>query len=253
MIKLSDIAKASMTEEKKKTAKHDWFAYYIGRPLSYVFTWPFLYMKKITPNMITVISMLFVIAGFALTSIQGSPWFLIGGWIGFFMWNMFDGVDGNVARYRKQFSPNGSTFDAAGGYLAMYFTFLAYGVAAYNNPGYINNWINIPTWLYIVIGSISGFALIFPRLVMHKKLSSMKEQNNNESNEVKDQIQNKANYGPLKILALNLTSISGFVQLFMLIICILAFFNIYLFDIFTICYCLINCVLMLGSLIKILK
>lgn len=252
MIKLSDIAKASMTEEKKKTAKNDWFAYYFGRPLSYVFTWPFLYMKKVTPNMITVISMLFVVVGFVFTCLPGSNWYLLVGWIGFFMWNMFDGVDGNVARFRKQFSPNGSTFDAAGGYLAMYFTFIAYGVAAYNHPGYVEEFVNIPIWLYIVIGSISGFSLIFPRLVMHKKLSSLKD-NINEEKKVRDEIQNKANYNAFKVFVLNLTSISGFVQLFMLIICILSFFNIYLFDIFTICYFLINFILMIGSLFKILK
>ena len=39
-------------------------------------------------------------------------------WILFFMWNLLDGVDGNVARYRRQFSKMGSVYDAMAGYIA---------------------------------------------------------------------------------------------------------------------------------------
>ena len=63
MITLREIHKRSMTEEKKATAKNDIFAYYIGRPISYLFTLPFLY-TKISPNKVTILSMIFVIFGF---------------------------------------------------------------------------------------------------------------------------------------------------------------------------------------------
>ena len=43
------IEKETMNSEKKKTAKNDYFAFYIGRPLSYVLTIPFLY-TNITPD-----------------------------------------------------------------------------------------------------------------------------------------------------------------------------------------------------------
>lgn len=246
MITLKEIHKRSMTDEKKSSAKNDIFAYYIGRPISYLFTWPFLY-TKISPNAITVLSMIFVIFGFVFTSFNRGPIFLLIGWIMFFLWNLFDGVDGNIARYRKEFSVNGAVFDATGGYLAMYFTFFSYGIAAFNFGGYITNTFSIPSYIYIILGSISGFSLIFPRLVMHKKKSTVK----NESKSV-EEMQNKANYGFIRIVILNITSISGFVQLFMLVICILSFFSIYLFDIFTIGYCFVNIIFMMITLFKLL-
>ncbi|WP_462218615.1 CDP-alcohol phosphatidyltransferase family protein [Streptococcus pneumoniae] len=33
-------------------------------------------------------------------------------WFLFFLWNLLDGVDGNLARYREQYSKDGSVVDA---------------------------------------------------------------------------------------------------------------------------------------------
>ena len=43
MITPKEIAQKTMSAEKKNSAKNDYFAFYIGRPLSYVLTIPFLY------------------------------------------------------------------------------------------------------------------------------------------------------------------------------------------------------------------
>ena len=45
MITPRKIAKETMTEEKKQSDRIRPFAYYIGRPISYVLTVPFLYTK----------------------------------------------------------------------------------------------------------------------------------------------------------------------------------------------------------------
>ena len=125
------------------------------------------------------------------TSMNSSVLIMVG-WIFFFLWNLFDGVDGNVARYKEQYSKNGSLFDAVGGYLAMYFTFFAYGIAACNNPGYITEVLNINPIIYVILGSLSGFSLIFPRLVMHKKKTSSGD-DGSVSN-----MQDKSSYGFIK-------------------------------------------------------
>lgn len=246
MISVRKISKKTMTDEKRKNARNDYFAYYIGRPISYLFTIPFLY-TNIKPNTITIWSMLFIIVGTVSTSLPYNKWLLIIGWFFFFLWNIFDGIDGNVARYKEIFSKNGSTFDATAGYLAMYFTYFAYGIAAFNYEGYLLNF-NIPSIVYVILGSISGFSLIFPRLILHKKKSSV-----NDRCEEVNNLQDKSSYGFVRKIALNLTSISGFVQVFMLIICILTMLDIYLFDIFTIVYFFINVLLMFVSLFKLLK
>ena len=51
MITIKDIEEKSMTPEKRAMAKNDLFAFYIGRPLSYVLSIPFMYMN-ISPMII---------------------------------------------------------------------------------------------------------------------------------------------------------------------------------------------------------
>jgi len=43
MITPKDIENKTMSPEKRKSAKNDYFAFYVGRPLSYILTIPFLY------------------------------------------------------------------------------------------------------------------------------------------------------------------------------------------------------------------
>ena len=102
MITIKDIADRSMTPEKRAMAKNDLFAFYIGRPLSYALTIPFLY-TDISPNAISMISVVPAIFGFLAACLTRTKAGMIAAWIMFFLWNLLDGVDGNVARYRKQF------------------------------------------------------------------------------------------------------------------------------------------------------
>ena len=246
MITIKEIANVTMTEEKKKSAKNDFFAYYVGRPISYLLTIPFLY-TRISPNTITFISIIFVVLGFAFSLIK-NPIFVLISWVSFFMWNLFDGIDGNIARYKKNYSKNGSLFDATSGYLSMFFTFLSIGVIAYNFPGWISEKLNIDPVLYVVAGSISGFAIILPRLLMHKKKSSSVGLDKTK------ELQDKSSYNWKKILVLNLTSIAGFIQVFILLLSIVfVFFGLSLFDIFTIGYLILNLLFMIITTYKLIK
>ncbi len=241
MITPKDIKDKTMTEEKKKSAKNDYFAFYIGRPISYILTIPFLY-TRISPNAVSMFSIIPIIIGFLLMGLGNSLSLYIIGWICFFLWNLLDGVDGNIARYKKQFSRMGSVYDAMSGYIAMILSFFAWGWAASHHPGLLAQYIPVPDETYIVLGALSGIFQIFPRFIMHKAMTTVPDLNTVSG--VKD----KSEYGIIKLTALNLISISGMCQVLMLVAVL---FN--LLAIFTIAYFVLNLSVMLLSLGSIFK
>lgn len=240
MITPREIEMKTMSPEKRENAKKDIFAFYIGRPITYVLTIPFLY-TNISPNAVSYLSFLPTIIGFILLSFGKNKLILFLGWFSFFMWSMLDGVDGNIARYKKQYSKIGDTLDAAAGYFAMALIFFGAGVAAAHNPGCVNDICYIPEELYIVLGGLSGMCTILPRLIMHKAINSTGDKNVGG-------VTNRSSYGVINTIALNVTSIPGLVQLLILLS---VFFNT--FDIYTIFYFLINLVVMIISLKKVFK
>lgn len=235
---VKDLAKKTMTEEKRAQAKNDIFAFYIGRPISYVLTVPFLKMG-ISPNTVSFLSLFPSIIGFFLIGFGNTMTLKIVGWCMFFLWNLLDGVDGNIARYKKQFSKNGALWDATSGYVAMVLSFYSIGIGCFYGDF---TRLAISKEICIVLGGLSAILVIFPRLIMHKRISSMGEDKN--SKEYKD----KSSYGILKVIALNLISISGFVQVLMLLSIIFKFM-----DVFTVVYFVINLLICIVSVRKLLK
>lgn len=241
MITAKEIERKTMSKEKRESAKNDYFAFYIGRPMSYILTIPFLYIN-ISPNMISVLSVVPLIFGFILMCVGHTKNIFLCGWLLFFLWNLLDGVDGNVARYKRQFSSLGSVYDAMSGYMAMVLSFFAWGVAAAHHPGIFQNVFQFSADLYIILGALSGIFVIFPRLIMHKTITALGNEDAVRA------VKNKAEFGFVKILALNLTSVSGFVQVFMLIAVLCN-----MMDLFTIVYFVLNLMVMLLSLKNILQ
>ena len=241
MITPKEIANRTMSPEKRAVAHNDYFAFYIGRPLSYVLTIPFLY-TSLSPNIISLLSIVPLIVSFILFYVASSKVILVIGWLLFFLWNLMDGVDGNVARYKKQFSKMGSVYDAMSGYLAMVFTFFSIGMSASHFHGVLDNFVNIDKSLYIVLGALSGIFMIFPRLVMHKSISALMDAS------VVQNVKDKEHFSQVKVIALNLSSVTGGAQVLMLVAIL---FNI--MDAYTICYFLFNLLVMLVSLRSVLK
>ncbi|MDR1450168.1 MAG: CDP-alcohol phosphatidyltransferase family protein [Propionibacteriaceae bacterium] len=149
----------AMSPEKRNTAKRDVFAYYVGRPLSYPLTVPFA-LARVSPNAVSFLSIVVVLAAGLLMGFAHGGKAALVGWALFFVWNLLDGVDGNLARLRKMESKRGSVWDATSGYAAMFIQPFAVGVYSYN--------ILADGIWPIVVGAISGMSLIFPRLVAHK-------------------------------------------------------------------------------------
>ncbi len=238
MITPKQLEEATMNPEKRASAKNDFFGFYIGRPITYVLTIPFLY-ANISPNVVTWISFVPVFLGLLLFWFGNSTLCHFLGWFCFFMWSMLDGVDGNIARYKKQYSKMGDTLDASAGYYAMALIPLAGGIAAAHHPGYFASVVKWSSDTYIMLGALSALWIILPRLTMHKAINSTGMKN---IGGVKD----KKQYSFSKIIALNITSPPGAVQL---LLCLSVFIKTY--DIYTVGYFFVNTLVMIMSMIKI--
>lgn len=241
MVTAKEIEAKTMSEAKRAGARNDILAFYIGRPISYVCTIPFLKLNT-NPNTITYWSIAFEIMGFIICCLTTKTEILILAWFMFFLWNIFDGIDGNIARFTGNCSNKGNILDALSGYLAMFLTFFATGVIAFNKQDILNHYFEHYRYLLIILGALSGFSTIFPRLIMHKIISSSKSEG-----AVSD-VKNRANYGVVKIVLLNITSCAGGAQLFMLIAIL---FN--LASVYTVGYFGINLLVMIISLRNMIR
>lgn len=240
MITYSQLVAKTMPPEKKATASRCIVGHYLVRPISNLITIP-LISFNVNPTTVTKFSGLFAILAFlGFLFFPGNLGFWIG-WISIFIWNVLDGVDGNIARYCEKASPRGGVWDATVGWVAM--------IAFYSGMGFVTYFSNpnplleqyIPSYLYIVMGDIAGMCWIFPRLVMHKAINTI-------GKESAEGIKDRENFGLFKLLFFNITSINGFAAV--------VFATCYLLQLMEYCtifYFVVSLIVALGSLYKILK
>lgn len=241
MITWREIEQKAMTMEKREEARHDLFSFYVGRPLTYFLTVPFIY-TNIAPNSITFVSIAMSVIGFLIICFAFTEFALVIAWLCFFMWSMFDGIDGNIARYKKQFSKLGTVYDTMGGYVAIILMFYGAGIAASHITCLFDSFIPFSKECYIIFGGLSSIFDVFPRLMMHNIISTI---GNSHS---LDAVKNKKNYGLIEDIALNLTSPSGGVMVLLLVAILFK-----LLDVFTVGYCILNFAKMIISLILMFK
>lgn len=234
MITPKQIEEKTMSPAKRAEAKNSIFGFYIGRPITYILTVPLLY-TNISPNAVTIISIIFLIAGYVFFTFgHTTNMFLIGIFM-VFLWNMGDGIDGNIARYKNIKSENGDLLDTLGGYLAMALILLGMGNAAFNDT---QGNVYISAQLPIVLSGISAVSTLVPRVLMHRKLSKNTKKDDNTV-----ALKDKEHYGFARIVALNICDPAGFQEVIMLIaICF------HLATEFTIGYCFLNIVIMVYSI-----
>ena len=94
MVTINDIEAKTMSPEKRQEAKKDLFAFYVGRPISYLLTIPFI-NTSITPNQVSYLSLLPLGIGLLVTLLIPTLAGQVLAWLCFFLWNLLDGVDGN--------------------------------------------------------------------------------------------------------------------------------------------------------------
>ncbi len=240
MVTVRELAQKTMTPEKKASAKNDLFAFYIGRPISYVLTLPFLALN-IKPNTVSFISFFPSIAGFILLSFGTNKICQIIGVLCFILWNFMDGVDGNIARYTNRTSTLGTLWDAASGYFAMMLMYFSAGISVVNTPASEFDIIPFDDHIFIVLAGLTSIFTLYSRLVMHKKMVLLSEK-------AGEKLSDKSKYSGIKLIALNLTSPSGFMQIIMLISVIFG-----LTRYFVLAYFIIHFMATVYSLVSLLK
>lgn len=206
MITPRDIERRTMTPEKRKEAHHSIFAFYIGRPLSYVLTVPLLY-TNISPNAVTVASIFCTLLGYGFLSFGETVPMRLLGLFFFFLWNMGDGIDGNIARYKNWKSANGDLLDTLGGYMATALMLLALGNAAYMDQ---EGWMFISPLLPVALSALGVCATIIPRTLMHRKMEM------HGAASVATGLKDKENYGIAKFIAANICDPAGFQEVIFL-------------------------------------
>lgn len=236
MIGYKDIEEKAMPPEKREQCKDDLFSFYIGRKLTYWMTIPFLY-TPLSPNNVTFLSICILIVGFVVNCFANSKGLLLVAWVCYFLWSLLDGVDGNIARYRGQFSKLGDIYDTMGGYAAYALIFLGMGIGAWLNSGMLPK---ISEGYYVVIGALSSISSIFPRLIYQKIKASFKDDTS------ADKI--RKNKSLLRKIEMNVTSISGGAMVFSFIAIVVG-----VLDIFTLAYAFLNIMKMILSLYNIFK
>lgn len=235
---IKEIRKKTLPKEKDEQAKIDFVTYYVIRGIADAITLPFIKLK-ISATAVTKFSLIWVILMFVFFMMEGIEYTILG-FICFFIWDVLDGVDGNIARYTDTCSVNGGLWDATVGWLATFIFFLAMGIMAYRENSIIALEF-IPKYYYIILGAMAGFLLLFPRLVMHKKKGMQADE---DISELKD----RAHYGIIKKIVFNLDSINGLALIIFIIAC---YFN--LTNLCTIGYLILNGGIALGMCYKLLK
>lgn len=240
MISYSQLVAKTMPPEKKQTASRCIVGHYLVRPISNIMTIPLISLGT-NPTTITQISGLFAIFAFiGFLLLPGDLGFWLG-WLSIFVWNVLDGVDGNIARYCEKTSGRGGVWDATVGWLAMVAFYSGMGFVTYYSYGnsIVDNYF--PSFSYIVMGDLAGMCWIFPRLVMHKAINTI-------GKESAKGIQDRQNFGLGKLVFFNVTSINGLAAVIFAICYLCGFMSIC-----TCFYFIISMIVACGSLFKLLK
>jgi phosphatidylglycerophosphate synthase len=233
-----EVYEKAVPQKKRKEERWNLFTSLVIRPVSILLTIP-LINTTVRPTTITKISVLFSIIGFLLIYLGNSTNCYIVGWVCFFLWGIFDGIDGSLARCTNQCSSLGDLWDTTGGYAAMVLINISAGIIAFRDT---NCFELCDKYQYLIWGGLSAVMSIFPRLVLHKKKSSEPL-----SDSVK-KLSDKKKFGLSQILAMNIVSPTGGLLVFFLV-CILFHMN----NILITAYTVINFVVMMLSLKDLLK
>lgn len=218
-ISIKDLHQRTLPKEKKKAVKIDFISYYLWRPLC-DFLSVLLINTNIEATTVTIFS--FWTAFLALPVfifVHGIKGALLG-YLLIWFWNIADGIDGNIARYKKTFSKKGDFWDAVAGYMAMVSFYFGAGIIAASEKSLIFSSL-LDTKYYILLGGIAALSTIFPRLIVQKK-SVVYGDGATES------LKKKSNYGLLRKIVMNINSINGLAGLLLLLAIVFHITNVFI-------------------------
>lgn len=218
-ISIKKLHQETLSEEKKKAVKADFVSYYLWRPLC-DFISTILIDTNIKATTVTIFS--FWMAFFAVPVFMFIPGIkgALLGYLLIWLWNIADGIDGNIARYKKTFSKKGDFWDAVAGYMAMISFYFGAGIIAASEKSAVFYKL-LNGKYYILLGGIAALSTIFPRLIVQKK-------NVVYGDEATKSLKKKSDYGFLRKLVMNINSINGLAGLLLLFAIIFHCTNIFI-------------------------
>lgn len=218
-ISIKELHQRTLPEEKKKAVKIDFISYYLWRPLCDLIS-VVLINTNIKATTVTIFS--FWMAFLAIPTFMFFPGIkgALLGYLLIWIWNIADGIDGNIARYKRTFSKKGDFWDAVAGYMAMVSFYFGAGIIAASEKSLV-----FPNLLdkkyYILLGGIAALSTIFPRLIVQKKSVVY-------GDKATESLKKKSNYGFLRKLVMNINSINGLAGLLLLFGIIFHITNIFI-------------------------
>lgn len=150
---------SSYTPEKR--AETSIWARIFSRPVSFAVTY-LLINLGMSANLVSVLSIFVALS--ACIFLMAGPAFFWAGILLFLFWDVLDCTDGNIARVKKTASASGEYLDAASGYAAPAFIYLAVGVAAYDTAA-------CPAgcrFVFIIFGAAASVSDLLARLLYQK-------------------------------------------------------------------------------------
>ena len=136
----------AISEIRKKSQKKYWsFSQKLRHEMAYPIT-KFFISTPITPNMVTVFWIFMGLTG-SLLLLKGSYWFMLIGTLVFNLSFVFDAVDGQLARFKKNITYTGFYIDKIGHLIGtpIFFFCLGYGASIHTNYSFF-------LYLGIIIG-----------------------------------------------------------------------------------------------------
>lgn len=234
---LKEIREKTLPPAKRQTEKWDIWSY-VNRPVSYVVT-KWLLNTKVSPTQVTVWSVIACIPAFGFLAFGKTTELMLLGWFFYFVWVVLDCVDGGLARCREQSSKMGELWDAFGGYVCTIAVYFSAGIAAFYD---VNRFEIGESYWQIIIGASTAIFAILPRLIMQKK------KNLNIDSDSVTSLADKHNFGLAQLIAMNVISCGGMMQVFLLLSIVFHVINI-----FNIFYFVIMLMFMLKTLYALLK
>lgn len=216
---IKELHKKTLPEYKRKYVKIDFVSYYLWRPICDLMT-IFLLKTNVTATEVTILSFYACLVALGcFVFIPGMLGALLG-YLFFWIWNICDGIDGNIARYTDTCSRSGDLWDALAGYVAMFVFYFGAGIVAAGEDSFIPISF-IDSENFIIMGAIAGVCTMLPRLTIQKKESIY-------GKDAAKSMKDRTSFGTVKILALNMVSINGLAGLLFLIAILGRFVNFYM-------------------------
>lgn len=156
-----------MNNKQEFERTHFPYIYYVIRPVSHKCV-PLAMRSGLTPNQVTLASIILYFIGIALFGVGGQLFQILGitaAHVGLIL----DCVDGELARSTGKTSQKGGYLDAVGGYFVSGLLFASIGLGLTRKPdlahALLNNIMFVSRWVYLSIGLSTGLFLLLIRII----------------------------------------------------------------------------------------